>query len=206
MKLFLASSADKTLAALADLCPGIGKRVLFVPNAADPYEDPYWVGWDRDAFTKLGYEVKEVDLRDIDRSVFESLLKESDILHVNGGSVSYLGWLLRDKGIDGVIIEAVKNGDIIYTGTSAGSMIVAEDVAMFSYDDEEEREYVEKGFTKKGLGLVPWTIAPHSDSTEFVESHKSVVEELVTNPTAVFLLHDNQAIWVEDDSFKFVQV
>lgn len=206
MKLFLTSSADKTISELGRLHPEGGKKVLFVANAADPYSETYWVDWDRNAFTKLGYELTEIDLRTANIGEFQNLLEDADILHICGGSVSYLGWLLREKQVDTLIVEAVKNDKIIYTGTSAGSMIVSQDVAMFSYDDEEEKEYVEKGFNKKGLGLIAWTIAPHSNSKDFVPSHQKVVEELVVNPTAVFLLHDNQAIWVENDSLTFIEV
>lgn len=207
MKLFLASSADKTLSELKKLLPDIGNRVLFIPNAADPYQsEHFWVDWDRDAFKSQDYELTEIDLLDTTKERFEELLNETDILHVCGGSISYLGWILKDKGIDGLIIDAVKSEKVVYTATSAGSMIVSEDLAMFSYDDEEEREYTARGFNKKGLGLVPWTIAPHSNQADFVDSHKAVVQELITNPTAVILLHDNQAIWVENGTFKFIQV
>jgi peptidase E len=204
MKLFLASSADKTLSLLEPLIPGVGKKVLFIANAADPYTDTYWVDWDRIKFKELGYELTELDLRIAKKEEFLNSLAKTDILHICGGSVSYLGWILRDKDVADAIIEAVENDSIIYTGTSAGSMIVSKDLAMFSYDDEEEKEYVEREFTKKGLGLISWTIAPHSDSKDFVESHKQVVEELVTNPTAVVLLHDKQAVWVETDSVRFL--
>ncbi len=144
-------------------------------------------------------------MRSINSQAFKALLDTHTILHVCGGSVSYLGWLLQSKGFDTEIVESVRSGKVVYTGTSAGSMIASQDVAMFSYDDVEEQEYIEKGFNMKGLGLVSWTIAPHSNSPDFVSSHQEVVKELVTNPTAVILLHDNQAVWVENDAFKLIQ-
>lgn len=204
MKLFLASSADKTIQVLEEVCPTVGKKVLFVANAADPYNDAYWVDLDRIKFQELGYEVTECDLRTTDAESFSKALANVDILHVCGGSVSYLGWLLSEQRVADVIVKAVRNDEIVYTGTSAGSMIVSENLAMFSYDDIEEKEFVEKGFSKKGLGLVSWTIAPHSNSTDFVQSHKKVIDELVTNPTAVVLLHDNQALWVENENVRFL--
>lgn len=203
MKLFLASSADKTIHLLKNLSPDTGKKVLFVPNAADPYAtEHFWVDWDRKAFIELGYSITEIDLRNTSKEEFKRLLEETDVLHICGGSVSYLGWILKEKDIAESIIEAVGNDSIVYTGTSAGAMIVSEDLAMFSYDDEEEREYTSRGFNKKGLGLIPWTIVPHCNQPDFTESHRRVVDELVTNPTAVIFLHDTQAIWVVNDSFR----
>jgi peptidase E len=156
------------------------------------------------AFIDAGYAVTDLDLRNTNEPTFKELLTQTDVLHVCGGSVSYLGWLLKEKNVTASLLEAVMSDNVVYTGTSAGSMIVSKDLAMFSYDDREEKEYVEKGFDKKGLGLIPWTIAPHSDSQDFTESHKRVIDELVTNPTAVVLLHDNQALWVENDAVRFL--
>lgn len=204
MKLFLASSADRTIQLLKSVNPSVGARVLFVANAADPYDNAYWVDLDRIRFQELGYQIKECDLKTIDSASFSAELTNADILHICGGSISYLGWLLNERGVVNVIVEAVRNEEIVYTGTSAGSMIVSEDLAMFSYDDKEEVEFVNRGFTKKGLGLVPWTIAPHSESPDFTDSHKKIIDELITNPTAVVLLHDNQALWVENDSVRFL--
>jgi peptidase E len=204
MKLFLASSANKTIHLLKDLYPEVGTKVLFIANAADPYEDTWWVDLDRNAFIDAGYAVTDLDLRNTNEPTFKELLTQTDVLHVCGGSVSYLGWLLKEKNVTASLLEAVMSDNVVYTGTSAGSMIVSKDLAMFSYDDREEKEYVEKGFDKKGLGLIPWTIAPHSDSQDFTESHKRVIDELVTNPTAVVLLHDNQALWVENDAVRFL--
>lgn len=204
MKLFLASSADKTIHLLKEVFPDAGSKVLFIPNAADPYEHKFWVALDRDAFTKIGYDVTEIDLASTDSHTFKRLLEENNILHICGGSVSYLGWLLKRSGVSDAIVDAIRTDKIVYTGTSAGSMIVSEDLAMFSYDDKEEKEFVDKGFNKKGLGLIPWTIAPHSNSKEFAASHKRVIDELVTNPTAVVLLHDNQAMWVDNGTARFL--
>lgn len=105
-----------------------------------------------------------------------------------------------------MIVDAVRNGSVVYTGTSAGAMIAATELAMLAYDDEEQRIYVEKGFNKKGLGLVPWVILPHAEQEHFVESRKKVVENLLTNPSATISLHDNQAVWVEDESLRILTV
>jgi len=79
-------------------------------------------------------------------------LKESDIIHFCGGSVIYLICLIKERGFDKLIVEYVKKDKIIYTGTSAGSMIVADDLTIDAYDPDE-KEFGELLF--EDLGQLP---------------------------------------------------
>ena len=206
MKLFLASSIDKTLPFLSTLVPGHGKKVLFVANAADPYSgDKFWVRWDRDAFQNLGYEIREVDLREITPEDFERLLNDVDILHVCGGSVYYLVALLREKQFETIIVNAIKNESIIYTGTSAGSIVVSKNIKPFSYD-QEEAEQVKKVLDHKGLGLIDFSIVPHCNQVDFVAEHQKMVAQMRNDPEPLFFLQDNHAIWIDGDTMKLVKV
>jgi peptidase E len=206
MKLFLASSADKTLSSLGTLVPNIGKKVLFVANAADPYvgTDTFWINWDRGKFAELGYKLTEVDLRETTPEQFEKLLQAHDILHICGGSVYYLINLLRTKNLEMALVKAVRDETIVYTGTSAGAIIPSESIRAFSYDDEE-REHVAKVPDHRGLGLIPFGIMPHSNNADFGDEHKKIVDHMSDDPTALFFIHDHQAIWVNGDTIKFLE-
>lgn len=204
MKLFLASSADKTLSLLEKQVPNTGKEVLFVANAADPYTDRFWVDWDRNKFKELGYQLHEIDLREKVPENLEQLLQTNDILHVCGGSVYYLLALIREKKLERVIVQAIKNETIVYTGTSAGSIIVSEKVRVFSYDKEEE-EHVKKVPDHRGLGIINFCIVPHCNNPEFVGAHKRMIEHTPNDPTALFYIQDHQAIWIEDEHMKLLE-
>lgn len=207
MKLFLASSLDKTLSLLL---PRLSKppketRVLFVANAADPFEDKWWVDLDRQAFIKEGFQLKELDLKETAREAFIEHLDNSDILHICGGSVFYLLALIIRKGIKEDIINFVQTNKIIYTGTSAGSILAALSVHLYLYDEEEFRfTPLVKDFA--GLGFVDFLIFPHSGNPKFIESNKKMIEHLPEYSIPVFLLYDEQAIWVEDGKFELVSV
>ncbi len=208
MKLFLASSLDKTLPLLKSF---IGRqdaseiKILFVPNAADPYKEKWWVDLDRNKFLELGYKVNEIDVRNMEEVEFSKVLAEVDILHICGGSVYYLIDLIRKQNIEHVIIDAVKSDRIVYTGTSAGSIIVSESIAAFSYD-EEEKEYIAKVPSKEGLGLIHFGIVPHCNNSEFKEEHKKIIEHMSKDPTPLIFIQDSQAVALEGDSFKIVSV
>lgn len=205
MKLFLASSADKTLHLLKEQMPNVGNKVVFVANAADPYTiDTFWVDWDRDKFKELGYELHELDVRETTPDQLKVLLQENDILHICGGSVYYLVALLRDKELGQTIIEAIKSDTVVYTGTSAGSIIVSENVKAFSYD-EEETEHIKKVPDHKGLGILNFGIVPHNNQNDFVEGHKKMVEEMPNDPTALFYIQDHQALWIDGEKMKVLE-
>jgi len=206
MKLFLASSIDKTLPLLNKLAPGHGKNVLFVANAADPYTgDKFWVDSDRNAFKKLGYQIHEADLRETTPQQLEKLLKENNILHICGGSVYYLAALLAEKGLDKTVINAIRNETVVYTGTSAGSIIVSKNLKPFSYD-QEEKEFVKKVSDHKGLEIIDFGIVPHCNNPDFINEHQKIIEQMPNDAVPLFFLQDSQAIWVEDDCFKLLTV
>ncbi len=207
MHLFLASSLDKTLPLLKPLLHGkTATKIAFVANASDHAEgDIWWVNNDRIEFEKLGHTVTNVDLRTITADELKQVLTDSDILHVAGGSVFYLMGLIKKRGFEMIITNAVRSGSIIYTGTSAGSMIVCPSLAMFAFD-EEESEFLKDVPDQRGLGLINFGIMPHSNNAEFVSEFDKVVEKFPINTEPLLFIQDTKAVWVEDDTFKIVSI
>ena len=207
MKLFLASSFDKTASLLAKNCGEIkDKNVIFIANAADTHKgDTWWIDTDRQAFIKLGCKVNDVDLRVITKNDLEKLLKEYDIIHFCGGSVLYLINLLRGRAFDKLITNFVRKNEIIYTGTSAGSMIAAKDLKL-SYFDPEEKEYidVEKIKDFSGLNLVNFLIVPHTNNEDFSKGNIEMVRNLPKFSQPLVFIYDNQAVFVEDNKFEIL--
>lgn len=205
MKLFLASSIDKTLSLLKQRIPKSANRVIFIANAADPFDDQWWIDLDRKAFKKFGFEIIEVDLRKIDKNEFEQKLKYANILHFCGGSVFYLLSILKQKNLENLIIKYVKNNKVIYTGTSAGSIIPAPLLSIYKYDTEESK-FFRSDMDSKGLGLIDFIILPHCSNPEFVENNKNVVERVHEIKIPLLLLQDNQAIWIEDKKLELLSI
>jgi dipeptidase E len=206
MKLFLASSLDKTFDLLAQRLPAtISKRVAFIANAADPFDDKQWVDADRQAFIKAGFEVREVDVRGMTADQLSKQLLGIGVIHVCGGSVFHVLGLLKQNGLADVIVRAVREQGIVYTGTSAGSIIASSSTQIYEYDPEEDR-FVKGAKDFAGLGFVPFILVPHCNSSDFVEANKIVAEHAPEFPVPLLFLHDNHAIWVQDDSVEFVIV
>jgi len=207
MRLFLASSIDKTISGLNLKAPELraDSKVLFITNAADTYENTWWIDLDRKIFENLGWEIIDTDLRKISKDEFKNQLENTDIIHVCGGSVLYLMNLLKEREFDVALKETILENKAIYTGTSAGSMIIAKDLGLSAYDEEEAKFVADiKDFS--GLGLVGFYIIPHCQNAEFVASTLKMIEHLPENKYPIFLLNDNQAIWVNDKKFEIVSV
>lgn len=206
MKLFLASSLDKTISLLMPLLskPAKETKVIFIANAADHYKDKPWVDADRKAFIKNGFTVSEIDLRKTELKAFAAEIEISDILHLCGGSVFYLLKLLKQNGFDKVIVEAIQNNKIFYTSTSAGSIIVSESVEAFKYD-EEEAQFIE-GNNFSGLGIVNFLIVPHCNDPKYIVENKHIMEYAPEFKFPLLLLNDNQTVFVEGDKFKILSV
>lgn len=208
MTLFLASSLDKTLPLLKPLLARETPqtKVAFIANASDPSEgDAWWVNFDRDKFKELGYTVTDVDLRIVTSDELTQILKDADILHVAGGSVFYLMGLIRKREFETIIIDAIKNESVIYTGTSAGSMIVCPLLAMFAFDSEEQ-EFLADVPDQKGLGLINFSIMPHSNNTEFVSEFGKVIANLPIHTEPLLFIQDTQAVWVKNDMLKIISI
>lgn len=205
MKLFLSSSFEKTANLLKEKTPNIkGQKVIFIPNPADNETgDKWWIDLDRKAFEKIGCEIVEVDLRKETVESFRKYLENANILHFCGGSVLYTISLIKEKGLLDLIKEFVTKEKIIYTGTSAGSMIVAKDLSLSSVDPEEKGN-VEKVKDYNGLGFVNFLVVPHCNTEDFTEANLEMVKVLSKYNQPAIFIYDNQAIWVEDDKFEIL--
>ena len=205
MKLFLASSLDETLHLLSPRLdkPVDENKVIFIANAADPCNEHWWVDLDRKKFLDAGYKIIEIDLRNVSLEEFNKNLKNADIIHFCGGSVFYLQLLLKRGGFDDAIIKAVKGNQIIYTGTSAGSIIVSKSTGIYKYDPEEMK-FLDKAYDFSGLGLVDFLIVPHCGKADFIEANKAVVEHLLEFPYPLIFLHDNHVVYVENEKLEIL--
>lgn len=206
MKLFLASSLDKVIALLKPFLPKTNSRVIFIANASDNHGgDKWWIDSDRKALKEIGCDILDVDLRQTTEDEFSKLLQNADMIHFCGGSVLYLIELIKEKKLKDLIVSFVKNGGL-YTGTSAGSMIVSSDL-LLSTTDPEEKELVDITKIKEysGLGLVDFLIIPHCNNSEFVASNKDLVELMPQTDRPLIWIYDNQAVLVEGQSFRILR-
>ncbi len=202
MKLFLASTFSDTVNLFEDKVPS--GKVMFIENPADLFKDKKWVQKDFNAFVSRGYEVVKVDLRLITAKTLKDMITSFDIIHICGGSAIYILKLLKDKGMDTVIIDAVKAG-LVYTGTSAGTMITAPDIS-FGADDEDEKEVGIVGKLKdlSALNLTPYYYMVHIQDKYYIPSTQKAMTRLPSNKLPILFLTDDMACWFEDNKMELL--
>lgn len=195
MKLFL-TSAGLPKEISGDFLKLLGKdlkavKVIFIPTAADPEEDKWFVDSAKEELRDVGLEFSEIDLKRENQSFLERKLSEVDVVYVNGGNTFYLLDWVRKTGFDKVVRDFVDRGGI-YLGVSAGTMLVGPKIDLAGWKEDWDKNVTGIKDTR-GLGFVNFAISPH-----YVESDLELLTEKSRNVDyPVVGLADSQAIVVD---------
>lgn len=208
MKLFLSSTLEETMPLFTKAMGTKPKktRVLFIANAADPYKEKYWIDFDRQAWIRAGYQLIEIDLRNTTDDSLINILDNSDVIHMCGGNTFYLLSLLQDKGFVDIIADFVRKNKIIYSGTSAGSILASSMMELYKYTDEG-KQFTKKLTGFKGLGLVDFIIVPHCNNEKFIKTEvPKIISHLPEQKLPLIFLYDNQAVIVREKKFEIASI
>lgn len=203
MKLFLTSVGlpPETTEAFLKL---LGKKpeetkVCFIATAADPEEDKWFVGKDRERLLELRFETTEIDLKQENEESLDEKLKDFDVVFIEGGNTFYLMKYIRESGFDKAIKSFLDRGGI-YLGVSAGSYAAGPDIAPAQWKHMFEDKNIVGLKDFSGMGLIDFIISPH-----YEPEHESIINKnknKVSYP--VIALTDLQAILVENDDIQFI--
>lgn len=204
-KLFLASFASVSLDLIRDMLPKPADQLkaAFIPTAGNIYENKDFVYADRDALIKMGMSVIEVDLKTTTGAELEKALSNIDVLLVAGGNTFYLLDQVKKSGFDVLVKQLVEKG-VIYIGSSAGSILCCPTiVGATRFDDPKDAPDL-SDYT--GLSLVDFILIPHAHKGKYKTRIQQTTEEMVNLGYKVITLTDNQAISVERDSYKILEL
>jgi dipeptidase E len=198
----------------------VGKRqprVLAVMNALDNIDsdkrDTLFQRLHGD-FADVGLEIHELDLRDFFASpdALAATLSECDLVWANGGNAFTLRAAMRQSGFDRALHALLARDVIVYGGYSAGAVVATPSLRGIELvDTAEVAEALPPGYQPhivwEGLGLVPYSIAPHYRSDHF-ESEKveHVVAYFQRHDVPYRALRDGEAILVDGDEEMILTV
>lgn len=202
-KLFLASVVSNTIEKLLEILPKPSNEltVAFIPTAADPYEDKWFVEDDRNKLKEKSFNLKDIDIKGKTRRELEDDLKDIDIVFVAGGNTFYLLEKARESGFDEIVKELVQKG-VIYVGSSAGATFVCPTIEPVKTLDDPSKAPSLKSF--EGLNLVDFVILPHYGKEKYKAKYEKIIKEYGNLGFKLIPLTDEQAIIVEGENYRII--
>lgn len=175
-------------------------NVCFIPTAADPEGDKWFIEKDREQLKETGFKVNEVDLKEENKESIINKISLCDVIWVCGGNTFYLLDWVRKSGFGQILPELLNQGKI-YVGVSAGSIVVGPDIESAGWEGmdvcDENIVHIED---LKGLGLVSFVVSPH-----FTENDRKVLEEHVKSVDyPIIALNDMQAVLIKGSEVRLL--
>jgi dipeptidase E len=191
MKLFLTSAGmvPETKTGFLQLLPKKPEymRVAFIPTAANPEQDRWYLNKSKLRFAELGIVmINEVDLEHETKDTLAPKLANADVIYVEGGNTYYLMKYVRASGFAVLVKDFLERGGV-YVGSSAGSIIAGPTIET----SRDQNTVALDG--SSGLGLVPFAIKPHVDETNIAAAKENAAK--LNYP--VVALADHQAVIVD---------
>jgi len=134
-------------------------------------------------------------LPSIDEALWVPMVRETDVLLVNGGDSLYLCYWMRQSGL----ADLLPSLHAVYVGLSAGSMVITPSIG---------KEFV--GWTPptggdETLGLVGFSIFPHLDNEDLPDNSMAGAERWAAGmPVPAYAIDDQTAIKVVDGTVEVV--
>ncbi len=188
---------------LVDILPKSPRdtKLVYIPTAADPYQDKWFIEADRKKLKDMEFRITEVDINGKSEDQLANLLKDCDVVFIAGGSSFYLLEKVYESGFDKVIRELLEKG-VIYAGASAGAVIVCPTIEPISLLDDPSKAPNLKTF--KGLNLIDSVILPHYGNKKYSEKYLEIKKVYSNKDYKMIELSDHQAVIVNGDSYKIV--
>lgn len=203
--LFLASCADNVMDNIVQHLPKKPKEynLAFIPTASEVEEgEHWWIRDDKNKLKQIGFNITEFSITGLNRGKIEEELKGIDIIFVCGGNTFYLLDQVIKTGFDQILLEKSQK-DLIYIGSSAGSMILGKKIELACTIDDKSKA---PDLKSDGLGIVDLAINPHWGNPNFKEEYLSCTESIYNANAKIILLTDNQYLFVQGEDYKIIQV
>ncbi|MBU3958171.1 MAG: peptidase E [Nanoarchaeota archaeon] len=171
-------------------------KVVFIPTAATTEGEKYYVGECKKDLLEVGIDEKNIKVLDLDHQISYSEVAGFDVIYMCGGNTFHLLNTVRKTGFDKAIKQFLEEGKV-YTGVSAGSILMGPNIEIAKLGDKNECGVT--NFT--GLGYIDSAISPH-----YNEDERKKVEDFKKKTNYPILpLKDNQALLVLDNKTEIIE-
>lgn len=172
-------------------------KMAYISTASKPSLDKGYVERNKKMMKDEGYDFEEIDIEGKTKKELEVLLKDKNIINVEGGNIFFLLKTARESGFDEIVKQFIEKGGI-YVGTSAGAYLPCASIETSTWGPKNRERFEVIDFT--ALNLVPFIIKAHYKD----ENADLFREKVKQSKYPVRLLRDGQGILVEGDRYTFV--
>ena len=172
-------------------------RVAYIMTAVKTSIERGYAIKDRKALVDLGMQIEDIDIEGKDENELMEILKNFDVIFVQGGNPFYFLNAVCESGFQKVAEEMIEKGKI-YIGQSAGSMLAGPTIETGLWKRKDRERYGVTDMT--GMNWIDFNIFPH-----YKEEYKSIVdEEVAKSKYPVKILTNDQAILIQDDKMTLL--
>lgn len=173
-------------------------KLAHIVTATNVVKDAPWRDRDETKLIEAGFQVKNIDIVGKTGQELRILLRDSDVIYVQGGDPYYLLKHVKASGFDTVVKEFIQKGKI-YIGVSAGTYIACPSMEMALWRKPNRPRY---GLTRDEscMNLIPFLVCVH-----YEPKFKNVVKQgMQRTAYPVKILTDDQALLVLNDHIRLV--
>lgn len=198
------TSGDLTLKQVERFKELLGKpkieKALFITTAAVPYGLTPKPEWLEDSLRDMRQFAEIVDETSLEEgSLVPTDLTQYGFIFVCGGNSFYLAYRLEETGFASSIRDFIER-DGVYSGSSAGAIILMENIEHFALADDL------KAAPKLccGLSVVDFAVVPHADNQKYKTIMEGIAGSYRSDGKEVVLLNDDQVLIISDSSKQVV--
>lgn len=170
-----------------------GKNIVFIPTASINEAYTEYVGTARELWKKMKTKIRELEISTAPMDEIRETLAKADIIYFTGGNTFFLIDQLKQRGVDQLIKQHVKDGKL-YVGESAGAIICAKDLSYIQLMDEVPEAYSQTDYS--GLGWIDFYPLPHYLCPPFNECTQQILDRY--QDLDICTLTNSQALFLED--------
>lgn len=170
-------------------------KAVFIDTAAGMYDksEAEWLLGDRRALEEAGFSVSDYTLVGKTKAELLKDLSDIDLIFVAGGNT----FLLLEHAQKSGFIELLQENafpDATYVGSSAGSVLLSNDINIIRYLDDPKVANVS---STKGAGIIDFVFLPHWGSEYFAKRYQELFTAAYSEGTSLFTLTDDQYLVVD---------
>lgn len=126
-------------------------------------------------------------------------LEKSDICYVAGGNTFFLLEHMKKTNFKDAL-EKRMDDNLLYIGSSAGSIVMSPDIDFISPMDEKEKANLDD---TTGLNYIPFSFLPHVGH-ETMGNAAEIIKQQYKQGTPLYCFDDSQAIYIDGNRVEIL--